>query len=103
VTFTPKRSGAGSAVPVACSLPAGDRRGRLDDWAAVLAHVEGRGALSNGVRLVFGRAVPAEQLIRLTTAEQRCCPFFASAITVDRRGVGLEVTAPDDAPAPGGR
>jgi hypothetical protein len=34
---------------------------------------------------------------RLTAAEQACCRFFTFAITVDERGIGLEVRAPDGA------
>jgi len=33
----------------------------------------------------------------LVAAEQDCCQFLRFAITVDVRGVALEVTAPDDA------
>lgn len=40
---------------------------------------------------------PVDEIARLVQAEQACCPFFAFAITVDQRGVGLEVTAPTDA------
>ena len=35
--------------------------------------------------------------MRLATAEQDCCTFFAFAITVDTRGIALEVRAPRDA------
>jgi hypothetical protein len=41
--------------------------------------------------------VPVEELVRLTAAEQDCCGFFAFAVTIDGRGVGLEIRAPDDA------
>jgi hypothetical protein len=63
----------------------------------VLAHVERREPIVGGVRTVFGATVPLEELIRLTAAEQDCCQFFAFAITVDTRGIALEVTAPADA------
>ena len=36
-------------------------------------------------------------VIRLAAAEQDCCRFFGFAITVDDRGVALEVRAPHDA------
>jgi len=35
--------------------------------------------------------------MRLAAAEQDCCQFFTFAITIDSRGVALEVRAPDDA------
>ena len=37
------------------------------------------------------------ELARLAAAEQHCCSFFRFAITVDGRGVALEVAAPSDA------
>ena len=42
-------------------------------------------------------SVPLDELMRLTAAEQDCCQFLTFAITVDTRGIGLEVTAPADA------
>lgn len=53
--------------------------------------------VEGGVRCEFGSSVPVEELMRLVAAEQDCCPFFQFAITVDTRGVGLEVRGPDDA------
>jgi hypothetical protein len=34
------------------------------------------------------------ELARLVAAEQACCAFLSFRITVDQRGVGLEVRAP---------
>src|SRR5215210_4456133 len=82
---------------IACTLSAGSMRGRLDDWQALLAHVERREWTDGGVRNVFARSVPHDELIRLVAAEQDCCEFFQFAITVDRRGIALEVRAPEDA------
>ncbi len=82
---------------IACTLSAGSMRGRLDDWQALLAHVIRREAIGGGVRSVFGPAVPLDDLMRLVAAEQDCCQFFQFAITVDTRGVALEVRAPSDA------
>ena len=85
------------APAIACTLSAGSVRGRLADWDALLAHVERRTPVEGGVRCEFGSSVPVEELMRLVAAEQDCCPFFQFAITVDTRGVGLEVRGPDDA------
>ena len=82
---------------IACTLSAGSMKGRLDDWQALLAHVERRESIDGGVRSVFAPSVPTAELIRLVTAEQDCCQFFSFAITVDTRGVALEVRAPADA------
>lgn len=83
--------------PIACSLGSGELRNRIDEWQAVLGHVDRREPIAGGVRAVFAPTVPLHELIRLTAAEQDCCQFFAFAITVDTRGIALEVTAPADA------
>ena len=82
---------------IACTLQAGSMVGRLGDWQALLAHVDRREAIDGGVRSVFASSVSIGQLVRLVAAEQDCCQFFRFAITVDTRGVALEVRAPDEA------
>lgn len=83
---------------IACTLPATEIPGRVDDWQQVLDHVIDRAPSDDGgLRLSLSPDVPLDELARLVTAEQRCCAFFAFAITVDDRGVALEVRAPDDA------
>ena len=72
-------------------------KGRLDDWQSLLVHVTRRERIDGGVRCVFAASVPNAELIRLVAAEQDCCQFFQFAITVDTRGVALEVRAPEDA------
>ncbi len=82
---------------IACTLSAGSIKGRIDDWQALLGHVERRQPIDGGVRCLFAASVPTQELIRLVAAEQACCQFFQFAITVDSRGVALEVRAPEDA------
>lgn len=82
---------------IACTLSAGSMHGRIADWQALLRHVEERERVDGGVRCVFDPTVPVGELMGLVAAEQECCQFFAFAITVDARGVALEVRAPDDA------
>jgi MerR family transcriptional regulator, copper efflux regulator len=84
---------------IACTLSAGSMRGRIGDWQALLAHVDRRERIDGGLRCVFDQSVPGGELMRVVTAEQSCCQFFAFAITVDSRGVGLDVRGPDDARA----
>ncbi len=86
-----------SEPDIACTLAAGSMKGRLEDWQALLAHVARRDAIDGGVRSVFAASVSTEHLIRLVTAEQECCQFFRFAITVDTRGIALEVRGPADA------
>ena len=85
-------------VPIACSLEAGEMPERLDGWRSVLGRVAGRTATDDGgLRLTFDPDVDLAAVARLVAAEQGCCAFFAFALTVDQRGVALEVRAPDDA------
>ena len=84
---------------IACTLSAGSVKGRIADWKALLAHVDRRERVDGGVRSVFSGSVPIDELMRLVAAEQDCCQFFRFAITVDARGVALEVRAPDEARA----
>lgn len=90
--------------PIACSLGAGDIAARLDEWSALLAEeqdvlrgVISRHALDDGLRLQFGRNTDVAEIARLATAEHGCCRFFTFALTIDDRGIGLEVHAPADA------
>src|SRR5687768_13137913 len=83
--------------PVACTLGATDVPGRLAEWGDVLTHVARREPLEGGVRLVLSDDAPVEQIAALAVAERACCAFFRFALTVDGRGVGLEVTGPPDA------
>jgi DNA-binding transcriptional MerR regulator len=83
--------------PIACTLAAGSLKGRLDDWQTLLTHVERREPIDDGVRSVFAASVPTDELIRLVAAEQDCCQFFRFTLTVDTRGIALEVRAPKDA------
>ena len=85
------------AVPIACTLGSQSMRRRLDEWQRLLEHVVHREPIDNGLRATFGAATPLDELMRLAAAEQDCCQFFTFAITVDTRGVALEVQAPDDA------
>lgn len=86
---------------VACTLSPDRMRDRIDTWnallgdtTALLGTVTARTALAHGVRLEFAPGVDIAELARLASAEQHCCRFFDFAITIDHRGVGLDVTAP---------
>jgi hypothetical protein len=71
----------------------------MDEWQELLARVEERVTITNGVRLRFGPEAPVAEIARLAAAEHDCCAFFGFALTIDSRGVALEVTAPDDGEA----
>ncbi len=85
-------------VPIACSLAPGDQAARLDEWSQILVSASRRLPLpSGGVRVELADDVDVAALAELVAGEHACCAFFEFAITVDQRGVGLEVDAPADA------
>jgi DNA-binding transcriptional MerR regulator len=84
-------------VPIACTLRPDALGGRLEAWQALLLHAARRTALDDGVRVELAADAPLDELIRLVAAEQDCCQFLRFAITVDTRGVGVEVRGPEDA------
>ena len=93
----PTKPATSGEPAIACTLSAGSMKGRIADWKALLAHVDRRERVDGGVRAVFAGSVPIDELMRLVAAEQDCCQFFRFAMTVDTRGVALEVQAPADA------
>jgi MerR family transcriptional regulator, copper efflux regulator len=84
-------------VPIACMLRPDALRGQVEDWQTLLRHAERRVGLEDGVRVELSPDTPVQELMRLVAAEQDCCQFLRFAITVDTRGVGLEVRGPTDA------
>ena len=86
-------------VSIACTLGAGEVSDRLAAWDRIKACATSRRLRlpSGGVRLEFEPGVDIGELAALVVAEQTCCAFFQFAVTVDGRGVGLEVDAPAEA------
>jgi hypothetical protein len=85
-------------TPIACTLDADERPGRVAAWSEILARVRARTATADGARrLELDETVDLAQLVSLVAAEQQCCAFLSFSITVDRRGRALEVRAPADA------
>ena len=85
------------APAIACTLSSTQMDGRVAEWRALLAHVTRRLPMESGLRAEFAASVPTQQPIGLVAAEQDCCQFFDFAITIDGRGIALEVRAPADA------
>ena len=81
--------------PIACSLPPAAMPDRLAAFHAVAASATRREPIDRGVRLEVGDDVELGALAELLRAEQACCPFWEFAITIDGRGVGVEVRGPD--------
>jgi DNA-binding transcriptional MerR regulator len=84
--------------PIACTLDGAAIRDRLVEWQALLGQARSRTSAADGaLRIELTDDVALGELCRLVAAEQQCCAFFSFAITVDRRGIALEVRAPDGA------
>jgi hypothetical protein len=84
--------------PIACTLEPDAMGERLADWNATLARATARIASPDGgLRIEFDDDIDLGSLARLVAAEQHCCAFLSFALTVDHRGLGLEVRAPADA------
>ncbi|MEP7203091.1 MAG: MerR family transcriptional regulator [Ilumatobacteraceae bacterium] len=97
VSISMKPTDVAESPAIVCTLEPASMGGRLDQWGTLLAHVTHRDTIAGGIRATFGPGVPLDELMRLVAAEQGCCQFFNFAITVDARGVALEVSAPEDA------
>ena len=87
-------------VPIACTLSSDDMKQRVADWHRVLAGTMARTPLDGGAHLALAATIDVQELTRLVVAEQDCCRFFAFAITVDDRGVGLDIRGPLEALEP---
>ena len=83
-----------SAPDISCSLSHDQMSDRITDWQAVLAHVLERSPLEGGIRLTFGPDADIAEVARLARDEWTCCSFFGFVLTVDGRGMALEVQAP---------
>ena len=97
VALTDKAGRLDEGPAPSCTLESGRVVDRLDQWYAVLAHVGHRRPLDDGVRLEFTSGVSPTELVGLVAAEHDCCRFLAFAVTVDARGVGLEVRSSAEA------
>ena len=86
-----------TSTTVACTLAPTEMDARLADWRAVLSPASRRVPIDDGVRIELESTASIMELARLTAAEQECCRFFRFDITVDDRGIGLEVRAPEAA------
>jgi hypothetical protein len=87
-----------SDPPIACTLAGGAVPDRLAEWRSLVDQARSRTTEPDGaLRVELADDVALGELTRLVAAEQRCCAFFSFAITVDARGIGLEVRAPEAA------
>ena len=83
-------------LPLACSLSAADRRGRLAEIAALgAANLRAAATAGNRAELRFCPEA-REPLEALIAAEARCCPFLAFELEQRPDEVRLTIEAPPD-------
>jgi hypothetical protein len=85
---------------IVCTLDAdgGDMTARVDEWRAVLADATGREQTDEGIALTFRHDIArTAELARLLAAEYACCSFASYHLTIDDRGVRIEVRTPPEA------
>lgn len=88
------------STEVVCTLDGADAvQQRVDDWRRLLGAVVDRVPVEGGLRLTFGPGTPAADVAALAQAEVGCCAFLAFALTLDDRGMALEVRGPADGAA----
>jgi MerR family copper efflux transcriptional regulator len=86
--------------PLACSLVEPAQQRQRDAWRDLLGSaVETRALAGGGRRIAFDAGIDVRSLAGQIADEQRCCPFFSFALTIDRSGVTLDVRAPAGAEA----
>jgi hypothetical protein len=83
--------------PLVCTLGAdgGDVVGRLGEWQAMLAQATSREEIDGGVAVSFPHDIARTAgLARLLAAEYSCCSFASYHLTIDARGVRMEIRTP---------
>jgi hypothetical protein len=90
----------GHDQPIVCTLDAdgGNMAERLGEWQAILAQATGREAIDEGVAVTFDHDIArTAELARLLAAEYACCSFASYRLTIDARGVRIEIRTPPEA------
>jgi hypothetical protein len=85
--------------PIVCTLEAdgGDLAGRVGEWDRILGQATGREMIPEGVAVTFTHDVARTgELARLLAAEYSCCSFASYHLTIDARGVRMEIHTPEE-------
>ena len=91
-------NGEVGALPLVCTLTAGQLPERIGAWRQLLEHADRRETISGGERFVFpSTAGLAARVSELCAQEQQCCSFFTFRLELAVGLLTLEVTAPDAA------
>jgi MerR family copper efflux transcriptional regulator len=85
------------SVVIACSLTAVELEDRLGAWEELLLRARRKLRLATGRwRVEFDEDTDVAPIARLAALEHKCCRFFQFAVTIDARGIALEVDAGPD-------
>jgi hypothetical protein len=86
--------------PIACSLDATDRQGRIEEWrawfGANVTELETPTATRVRMRLDSDEAA-IDALVALARQEVECCPFFSFAVEIDAEGLVFTTAVPPEA------
>jgi hypothetical protein len=86
----------GDDAPIACTLSAAGMEAQLAAWRDLLTGVTEREPLDEGLRLTFGPGTDPAAVATLAAAEHGCCAFLRFALTINARGLALEVRTRED-------
>jgi hypothetical protein len=85
--------------PIVCTLDVdgGNMAERLGEWRTILAQATGREAVDEGIVVTFDHDIArTAELARLLAAEYSCCSFASYHLSIDARGVRMEIrTSPE--------
>jgi len=90
---------ASPGSPVVCTLDAdgGDLVGRVEQWRSILSQATGRETVEGGLAVTFEHDIArTAELARLLASEYASCSFASYHLTIDDRGVRMEIHAPPD-------
>jgi hypothetical protein len=86
-------------LPIVCTLDADgeDLIGRVGQWQTILAEATTRETTAEGIAVTFPHDIArTAELARLLAAEYSCCSFASYHLSIDARGVRMEIHAPDE-------
>jgi MerR family copper efflux transcriptional regulator len=86
--------------PIVCTLDAagGDMTARIADWQTILGQATGRQNTDDGIAVLFDHDIArTAELARLLASEYSCCSFATYRLSIDARGVRMEISAPPEA------
>lgn len=85
-------------IGAGCTLDRTAAEERLREWSAVAQGATSRENIEGGLRLGLADDTDLGDVARLAAAESICCSMFEFRITVDGRGLAIEVRVPDGDP-----